>query len=109
MQPKKWTNVASCALMAGENPSVGEVATPAGELSVLCYRNPETELHSAPYLIVLERANGESVEVEASQQDLIFLAYGLLGAALEGWPVELRRDMTEVFLPSYYGKRGGDA
>lgn len=104
MHPAKWTEVAARAMWAGKYPADDNNTEPAGELSVWCLRNRQTNLDAAPYRLRLERTEGETVEVPASRSDLLYLAYAVLAAALEGWPEELRRRAySEVIAPGYFG------
>lgn len=110
MLPEEWIEVASHALW--EDAPLGDTeqpAEPAGELSVWCFRNSQSTLQLAPYRLRMERVDGQVLELEASQRDLLFIAHQMLGAALEGWPVQLRREMMTTHLPTYYGTQEGDA
>ena len=104
MHPAQWTEVATRAMWAGNYPTEAQSTEPAGELSIWCLRNRQTNLDSAPYRLRLERTDGDTVEVPASRADLLHLAYSVLAAALEGWPEELRRRAySEVIAPGYFG------
>lgn len=103
MQPAQWTEVAAHAMWAGNYPTEEHSTEPAGELSIWCLRNQQTNLDAAPYRLRLEHADGDTVAVPASRADLLQLAYSVRAAALEGWPEELRRRAyTEVIAPGYY-------
>ena len=103
MTTAAWEKVAARALWAGECSNEQQDVEPAGQLEVWCHRSPRTNLDAAAYRLHLELADGSAVELPASRADLLGIAHQVLAAALEGWPVELRRRAyTEVIAPGYY-------